>query len=142
MLLVWWLVGRALTYDKLGRYTDALEDFNLAIQADGNNAVYYHNRGYCLRNMNRLTEAIDDYTVALRLDPSYVVALNNRGWVRAIPLGLGLGLGLGFSAMLYKRLPGLPPPPLFCPRALNGTHFLVSVYDDKRQLRMEENGLL
>jgi len=70
---------RALVLDKMGRFPEALEDFNAAIQNDRSNATYYHNRGYCLRNMNKLNEAVDNYTAALRLDPSYIAAISNRG---------------------------------------------------------------
>ena len=71
--------------DKQGHFSRALEDFSEAIRGDPSNAIFYHNRGYCFRNMGRFAEAIEDYTAATRLDPLYVAAYNNRGCVNVSP---------------------------------------------------------
>ncbi len=42
-----------MIYDKIEDYQRAYEQFSKAIELDGNNAVFYHNRGCCLKNMGR-----------------------------------------------------------------------------------------
>jgi lipoprotein NlpI len=42
-----------MIYDKMEDYNSAYNQFTKAIELDSNNAVFYHNRGCCLKNMGR-----------------------------------------------------------------------------------------
>jgi tetratricopeptide (TPR) repeat protein len=65
-------------WDSCRRTEDALGDFTKAIELEPDNAVYYHNRGFCLRNLDRYDAAIADYTRAIELDDSDANFFNNR----------------------------------------------------------------
>ena len=73
--------SRGLARDRALLRDAALEDFTAAISMDGgSNPLYWHNRGFCYRNMGRFQEAISDYSRAIELDGSNAAAFNNRGY--------------------------------------------------------------
>lgn len=43
--------GRGLVWDRFYNFDEAVNDFSKAIDLDANNAVYFHNRACCYRNM-------------------------------------------------------------------------------------------
>ncbi len=45
--------GLGLVYDKQNNYEEAIKYFNKAIELEDSNAVYWHNRGCCFRNMGK-----------------------------------------------------------------------------------------
>ena len=51
--------ARALLLDKMGRHEEALTDFSAAITQEPLNALYYHNRGLCYRNLGDYTKVGD-----------------------------------------------------------------------------------
>jgi tetratricopeptide (TPR) repeat protein len=64
---------------RLKRTTDAIEDFNRAIELFPDFSVVYNNRGNALIDLGRPDEAIADFDRAIALAPGYGVAYNNRG---------------------------------------------------------------
>lgn len=74
----------ALTFRGIGhrsqeRFSDALADFNRAMELSPDDAYTIGNRGYTYRLMNRYEEALKDFNCALELDPNYLWGLNRRG---------------------------------------------------------------
>ncbi len=69
--------GRAgISYDKLGRYGEAVADFARAVELDPTNANALFNRGSALDSLGEFDRAVADYTRALQLDMS--IALPRR----------------------------------------------------------------
>jgi tetratricopeptide (TPR) repeat protein len=63
---------KAIDYDKLNKYAEAISNYDKAIEINPNNADYYYNRGnsyYYLKNYN---EAILNYNKAIRINPDNV----------------------------------------------------------------------
>jgi tetratricopeptide (TPR) repeat protein len=73
------LAGRAATLGKLGRYEEALADFNRALELAPDDAYALAGRGATLRKLGRYDEALADLNRALALAPTYVYALSRRG---------------------------------------------------------------
>ena len=47
--------------DRKEDYGEAFDNFSRAIELDSDNAVFFHNRGCCLKNMGRYEESIADF---------------------------------------------------------------------------------
>ena len=45
--------GRGLVWDRFYNFEEAIKDFSKAIELDSSNAVYWHNRACCFRNMGQ-----------------------------------------------------------------------------------------
>ena len=45
--------GRGLVWDRFFNFEEAIKDFSKAIELDSHNAVYWHNRACCFRNMGQ-----------------------------------------------------------------------------------------
>ncbi|MBT3362673.1 MAG: tetratricopeptide repeat protein [Chloroflexi bacterium] len=71
--------NRAMSYSETEEETNAMADFEKAIELDPNHAGAYNGRGYTYYEMNDLTNAIADFERAIELDPSYTDAYYNRG---------------------------------------------------------------
>jgi len=54
-----------------GNFKEALTEYNLAIEGDPNNAIYYANRGLAHQKLFHHTEAITDLEKAISLNPNY-----------------------------------------------------------------------
>ena len=59
---------RGAAYARLGRYSDAIADFNKAVQLDPGNAPAYTNRALAFRQTNRNDAALADFTRAVEAD--------------------------------------------------------------------------
>ena len=46
--------GRGLVWDRFFNFEEAIKDFSSAINLDAQNAVYWHNRACCFRNMGQM----------------------------------------------------------------------------------------
>ena len=81
-----WHAKQAYELNNEGRYDEAIEECNKAIQLDPSRAVAYNNRGQAYTEKGKYDLAIADCNKAIELDPNLAVAYNNRA-----------------SAYLYKR---------------------------------------
>ena len=70
-----------MIFDKMEDYNEAYNQFTKAIELDNKNAVFYHNRGCCLKNMGRYEESIFDFLKSLEKDPSNPITFTNIGLV-------------------------------------------------------------
>jgi tetratricopeptide (TPR) repeat protein len=62
----------------LGRYDEALEDFNRAIEIDPEDCEALCNKGEALRQLGRHAQALECFEAAIRLDPGHQRARNGR----------------------------------------------------------------
>ncbi len=53
---------------------DAIEDYDLALKEDKNNAEAYYLRGVCKSLMKKNKEAIEDFSLAIKANPNYAEA--------------------------------------------------------------------
>lgn len=60
---------RGISYDKLGHFDAAIQDFNRVLQLEPNNSVAYFNRGSTYDSLGMHDAAIADFSKALELDP-------------------------------------------------------------------------
>ena len=70
---------RGAAYARVGRYSDAVSDFNRALQIDPNYAPAYANRALAYRQTNRNDQAFADFSRAIEADPNYGPAYIGRG---------------------------------------------------------------
>ncbi|MGD0784832.1 MAG: tetratricopeptide repeat protein [Sedimentisphaerales bacterium] len=68
-----------LTYNDLGRYAEALDDFRQAIKIKPDYEIAYYNLGNAYSNLGRWPQAMDAYKQAIRIDPNYAQAHSNLG---------------------------------------------------------------
>ena len=66
---------------ELGRFEDALADYDRAVALKPDFAAGHNNRGLVLYRLNRLDEALASIDHAIALNPKYVAAHKNRGEV-------------------------------------------------------------
>jgi tetratricopeptide (TPR) repeat protein len=65
----------------MGVLEKALEDFNKAIEIDGQNSIIYANRGLVNRKMENYEKAIEDYGQEIKYGPhNNIKAYNNRAY--------------------------------------------------------------
>jgi len=67
----------------MGRYRQALDDFNKAIALNPRDAYGYYNRGLTYEKLGLYSPAIADFTRAILLKSDDINAYNNRGIVYA-----------------------------------------------------------
>ncbi|ACL05116.1 Tetratricopeptide TPR_2 repeat protein [Desulfatibacillum aliphaticivorans] len=73
------LNNRGTLYWVLGRYDEALQDFDKAVDMQPDSALNYINRGNVYADMGDVERAIEDYNQAITLDPNNGLAYSNRG---------------------------------------------------------------
>jgi len=64
---------------KIGKYQEAITDYDKVIALDPNDTDAYYNRGLTKDYLQRYEEAIADYDKAISLEPNAADAYNNRG---------------------------------------------------------------
>jgi len=69
---------RGLALMDLGRFSEAIEDFNFVIYYNPRVAGYYDNRQNAYRRSGRLDEALKDANKAIQLAPSYAFVFRGR----------------------------------------------------------------
>lgn len=62
------LHNRGISFERLSRYKEAINDFQKVIKIDPQNANAYFNRGCCYDSIGEIDLAISDYSIALELD--------------------------------------------------------------------------
>jgi tetratricopeptide (TPR) repeat protein len=62
----------------MGRYAEAVECFDKAIQINPDNTIAWNNRGTALVQMDRLEEALKCYDEAIKINPNNAMAWNNK----------------------------------------------------------------
>ena len=71
--------NRGISYDNLGQYQRAIEDYDKSIQLDPDDADNYINRGSAYSQLGQHQNSINDYTKAIQIGGSNdAVAYNNR----------------------------------------------------------------
>lgn len=70
---------RGLAKSRLGRYEEALADFNEALERDARNARAYANRGVAFAKLGARGEAMRDFAQALAIDADLRQAYESRG---------------------------------------------------------------
>ncbi len=73
----WYSKGAALI--SLGRFEEAIECLDKAIEINPLNEVTWNNKGNAFSRLGRHKDAIDCYDRALKINPNYEVAWNNKG---------------------------------------------------------------
>ena len=81
---VWFEKG--LSLGKLGRYDEALECFDRALEIDPRKWDVWINKGDCLLWLNRLDEAIQCYDKALEIKPMAISVWGKKGTAFALSL--------------------------------------------------------
>ncbi|KAG7190234.1 hypothetical protein KM043_006356 [Ampulex compressa] len=67
--------NRAMTYIKLHRYADALNDCNMVLSAEYTNTKALLRRALALERLEKSQQALADYEAVLKLDPNNKVAI-------------------------------------------------------------------
>ena len=75
------LRNRGSALDDLGRYSEALADFDLALELEPDNSDNFIDRGVTLGKLGRYDLAIKDFGRAIELSPGLAEIYNNRGIV-------------------------------------------------------------
>jgi len=72
-------ITRGLAYKETGKNTEAIIDFNKAIEFNSSDKRAYNYRGIAFSNLGNHQQAFRDYNKAIELDCNYSSAYNNRG---------------------------------------------------------------
>jgi tetratricopeptide (TPR) repeat protein len=81
-LMAWGHNRRGEVRAKIGKEKEALEDFQAAIELDGNLWRAIHNRGVSYATLGDYQHAVEDFNRTLELNPRYPNAWFNRGELR------------------------------------------------------------
>ncbi len=110
--------GLGMVYETQGDLTQALFDFNKAIEIDPHFTEAYNNRGNVYGKQGRFSQALSDFNKTIELDPNFGDAYNNRGnlysqegkftqalsdFNKAIEINPGLAWGFYDRAICYVK---------------------------------------
>jgi len=70
---------RGDAYHDVGKYNEAIVEYNIAIKLNANHGSAYYKRGFAYGQIAEYEKAIVDYDKAIELDPSDAFAYYNRG---------------------------------------------------------------
>ena len=71
------LIG--VSYFNLGKYSNAVENYNISISLNPKNSEVYNNKGLCLKKMGDFEGALENYKLALKINPNFLDVYNNIG---------------------------------------------------------------
>ncbi len=71
--------NRGVSYYATGRYQNAVEDFDRAIELSPGDADYYNHRGAAYKKLGKPARAIQDFDSALGISENDPAIYNNRG---------------------------------------------------------------
>jgi len=71
------LIG--VSYFNLGKYSNAIENYNKSISINPKNSEAYNNKGLCLKKMGDFEGALENYKLALKINPNFLDVYNNIG---------------------------------------------------------------
>ena len=71
------LIGVA--YFNLGKYSSAIENYNISISLNPKNSEAYNNKGLCLKKMRDFEGALENFKLALKINPHFSDVYNNIG---------------------------------------------------------------
>lgn len=60
-----------MALNDLGKYQEAIKNFDLAIKYDPNFAEAYNNKGVSYKKLGKYREAIENFDIALKYNPQY-----------------------------------------------------------------------
>jgi tetratricopeptide (TPR) repeat protein len=72
------LYNKGSALNNLGKYKEAIEYYDKALEIDPKFALTLYNKGNALYHLGKYNEAIECYDKALEIDPKNAYALNNR----------------------------------------------------------------
>jgi tetratricopeptide (TPR) repeat protein len=75
--------NRGVAKAELGKYEEAIKDYDRAIEEDPDFAVTYCNRGIAKAELGKYEEAIQDFDIAIEKDPNYAKVYCNRGTAKS-----------------------------------------------------------
>jgi tetratricopeptide (TPR) repeat protein len=67
--------------NSLGKYDEAIEAFDKAIEIDPHSSLAWYNKGNALYSLNKLDGAVKAYDKSIEINPKYPMAWNNKGVV-------------------------------------------------------------
>lgn len=70
---------KGFALDNLGKYKEAIDNYNIAIKLDNKYALAYLNKGVSLGKQNKNLEAIENFDKVIELNPNSSEAYNNKG---------------------------------------------------------------
>ena len=71
--------NRGVAYAKLGKYKQAIADFDKVLEIDPVSARIYYERGLAQAMLGNYMQAINDYDSSIRINPRFAMAYSNRG---------------------------------------------------------------
>lgn len=72
---------RAISYRRIGKYTEALADIDKCLEIDNNNKRGHYEKGAMYGIKNNNSQALHEFTLAIGIDSSYAKAYAGRGAV-------------------------------------------------------------
>jgi tetratricopeptide (TPR) repeat protein len=72
--------NKGIDLDAQGKYDEAIQDFDNAIDINPQYADAWANKGWALNNLGKYSEAIKAYDKAIELNPQDANSWNNKGW--------------------------------------------------------------
>jgi len=83
---------RGIDYRRLGRYQEAISDYNRAIALNPAYVAAYYNRGMASQDLGEYDQAISDFNKVIQLDPGEAAAYCHRGMIYYIKEEYGRAL--------------------------------------------------
>jgi len=71
--------NRGNVYRHMGKYEQAIEEYNRVIELDSEYTNAYFFRGIIHWNLGKYEQALEDYDRVIQINPKHAVAYNNRG---------------------------------------------------------------